>query len=64
MMKNAIYFILKAFSVLKTLKFLSWLLGDAEKQLDLKDKVNFEICDVTTWLTENYKTHIAEYVTN
>ena len=38
-MKNAIYFILKALFVLKTLKFLSLLLGDAEKQPDLKERL-------------------------
>ena len=30
-MKNAFYFILKAFFVLKIFKFLSWLPGHAEK---------------------------------
>ena len=31
MMKNAFYFILKVFLVLKYLKFLSWLFGHVEK---------------------------------
>ena len=31
MMKNAFYFILKAFFVLKIFKFLSWLFGHVEK---------------------------------
>ena len=31
MMKNAFYFTLKAFFVLKIFKFLSWLFGQAEK---------------------------------
>ena len=30
--------------------------------LDWKDKVNFKIYDVTTWLTNNYNTHIAQYL--
>ena len=30
-----------------------------EKRLDLKDKVNFRIDDVTAWLTNNCNTHIA-----
>ena len=30
-MKNAFYFILKAFFVLKMVKFLSWLFGHVEK---------------------------------
>ena len=28
-----------------------------------KDKVNYKIYDVTTWLTNNYITHIAKYLT-
>ena len=28
------------------------------------DKVNFEIYDVTTWLTKNYNIHIAQYFVN
>ena len=27
--------------------------------LEQKDNVNFKIYDVTTWLTNNYNTHIA-----
>ena len=46
-MKNAFYFILNALFVLKIFKFLSWLFGHVEKRLDQKDKVNFEIYDVT-----------------
>ena len=34
MMKNAFYFTLKARFVLKIIKFLSWLFGHVEKQLD------------------------------
>ena len=34
------------------------------KGLDLKDKVNFEVYDATAWLTKNYNTHIALYLTN
>ena len=33
-MKNAFYFTLKALFVLKIFKFLSWLFGHVEKQLD------------------------------
>ena len=32
----------------------AWLCGYAEKQLDKKAKVNFKICDVTDWTTNNY----------
>ena len=35
-----------------------------KKRLVLKDKVNFEIYDVTAWLTKNYNTHIAQYLNN
>ena len=34
---------------------------DVEKQLHLKDKVNFKIYDFTTWLTNNCNTHIDQY---
>ena len=37
MMKNAFYFTLKVLFVLKIIKVLSWVLGDAEKRLDHKD---------------------------
>ena len=30
----------------------------------MKEKVNFEIYDVTVWLTKNYNTYIAQYLTN
>ena len=63
MMKNPLYFVWKAFFVLKIFKFLSWLLGQVEKRFDLKDKVNSKIYDVTTWLTSNYNTHVAQYLT-
>ena len=42
MIKNAFYFILKAFFVLKIFKFLSWLFGHAEKKAWLEDKVIFQ----------------------
>ena len=58
-MKNAFYFILKALFVLKILKFLSWLVDIQKKRLDQKNNVNFEIYDVTPWLTKNYNTYIA-----
>ena len=56
MLKNAFYFILKAPFVLKIVKFLSWTFGHEKKRLDEKDKVNFEIYDVTAWLTNNCNT--------
>ena len=63
MMKNAFYLTLKVLFVLKTFKFLSWLSGHVEKRLDLDDKSNFKIYDVTTWETNNYNTHIVQYLT-
>ena len=55
MMTDAFYFILKALFVLKIFK---------SERLDQKDKVSFKIYDVAAWLTENYDTHIAQYLTN
>ena len=57
MIKNAFYFIVKAFFVLKMFKFLSSLIGHVEN-------VNFKIYDVIAWLTNNYNKHIAQYLTN
>ena len=34
----------------------------SKEQLDLKDKVNFKIHDVTTWLTKTCNTHIVLYL--
>ena len=48
--ENAFYFILKALFVLQIFKCLSWHFGRAEKQLDLKDRVNFKIYHVTSSL--------------
>ena len=28
----------------------------------LKDKINFKIYDVTNWITDNYNTHIVQYL--
>ena len=60
MMKNAFYFTLKAFLVLK--KFMSCIFGCVEKRPDQKDKVNFEVYAVTALLTNNYNTPIAQYL--
>ena len=59
-MINAFYFILIALFVLKILNFCVDFLAMQEKQPDLKEKVNFEIYDVTVWLTNIYITHIAQ----
>ena len=60
MMKNTFYFMLKSFFVLKIFRFLSWHFGHVRRRLDEKDKVNFKIYDVTTWLRNNCNTHIYQ----
>ena len=62
MMKNAFYFILKALLFLKILSFCLDFLVIYKNEMK-KEKVNFEIYDVTTWLTSNYNKHIAQYLT-
>ena len=61
MMKNAFYFNLKALTIVKITKFLSWLFDHVEKRLDLRDKVNFKMYDITIWETNNYNAHVAQY---
>ena len=60
--RNAFYFTLKALFVLQIFKILSWLFGHVTKRLDKKGWVNFKFYDVTTWLTNNCNTHIAQYL--
>ena len=48
-MKNTFHFTLKG------LLYLNFCLY-------LKDKVDFKIHDVTTWLTNNYNNHIAQFL--
>ena len=60
-MKNAFYFMLKAF-VLEILVFLSWIFGYAEKRHDKKAMVSLKMYDVTDWTANNYNTHIAQYL--
>ena len=65
-MKNALYLILKARFVLlfsRYLRFCHDVLSMQEKWLDKKDKANFKVHDVTTWLTNTYGTHIVHYFT-
>ena len=59
-MKNAFYFASKAVFVLEIFKLLSRLFGHVVKRLDKKNKVNFKFYDVTSWLTNNWNTHIAQ----
>ena len=53
---------LKLFSFSRYLNFCR-LFGHVEKTAWLKNKVNYEIHDVTAWLT-NYNTHISQYLPN
>ena len=62
MMKNAFYFTLKALFVFKIFKFLLWLFGHVQKTARLERYVNFKTHDVTTWLTNNFNTHITQYL--
>ena len=63
MMKYSPYFFLKALSVFKIFKFLTWPFGHVEKKALLKRKFDFKIHDVTTWLTNNYNKQFAQYLT-
>ena len=49
---------------LKMFKFLSSLVGHAEKRHDEEDQINFKIYEATNWLINNYNTHFAQYLTN
>ena len=42
--------------------FFSWLFGHLEKTAWLEMKINFKSYDLITWLTNNYITHIAQYL--
>ena len=50
-MKNTSYFMLKVLLVHEMFTFLPWLFGYAEKRLDKKAKVDFNIYGVTDWTT-------------
>ena len=52
MIKNVFYFILEARFVLNMFKFLSWF---------HVEKIIFKVYDVSTWLTNNCDTDIAQY---
>ena len=62
LIKKAFYFSFKVLFVLEIFKCLSLLFGRVEKRLDYKVKINFKMCDVTTWETNNFNTHIAHYL--
>ena len=57
------YFTLKAFFILKIFyKLSSYFFILVKKQLDQKDKVDFKIYDVTSWLINNCNKHIDQYL--
>ena len=63
-MKSAFSFMINTFFVCKIIKFLSWLkkCDHVGKRLAKKAKVNLIIYDVTDYTTNNYNTHIAQYL--
>ena len=65
-MKNAFYSILKALFVLKILKFLSWHFCHVEKTawVERRHSMTPLEYEATAWLSKNYNTHIARYLTN
>ena len=51
---------LKAFSILRYLSFVTEIFDYVQKRLDKEAKVNFKIYDVTYWTTNNYNPHIPQ----
>ena len=64
MMKDAFYFMFKALSALEIFAFLPRRFVHVGKRLDKKIMVNFKIDDVTDWITDNYNSHIIQYLKN
>ena len=60
-MNNAFYFILKALFVLKIFKFFVLTFWACRENGFIRKIIL--IYDVTAWLTINYNTHIAQYLT-
>ena len=54
---------IKMLSFSRYLSLYHEFLVKQKKRLDKKNKVNFKTYGVTTWLTNNYNTHIAQYLT-
>ena len=52
----------KLFLFLRYLNFCPDFCDNVEKQLDKKVNINYKLCDVTTWETNNYTTHISPYL--
>ena len=62
MIKNAFSLMVKALFVLKILTFLTEIFGYVEKRFDEKVLFYFKIYDVIDWATNNYNTHITQYL--
>ena len=62
MMKNTSCFMLKTLFVRQSFIYLSWLFGYVGKWL--VGKVNFKMYDVADWITDNWNTHISQYLKN
>ena len=60
MMEIAFHFMLKVRFILEIFTFLSSIFDYGEKRLDKKTMINFNMYDVTDWITNNYKTQIAQ----
>ena len=60
-MKKAFYFYLKALFIFEIFQFMFWIFGHVGKRLDKKAKVNFNIYDVTNWVTNNCNTYTVRY---
>ena len=52
----------KFFSFWRYSNFCSDFFSDVGKQLDKKAKVNFKIYNFPNWETNNYNTHVAQYL--
>ena len=61
-MRNALHCNLKALFVLEKFTCLFLRFCYAEKWLDKKAEVKPKIHDVTDWTTNNYNTHIVQYL--
>ena len=61
-MKKAFYLMLKPLFVFEIFTILSWLFGYVKKRIDKKGLANFKIYDVTDCTTNNYNTHIGQYL--
>ena len=55
-------FHVRSFFVFEIFTFLSWHFGYIEKRLHKKAMVKFKIYYVTDWTTNNYSTHIVQYL--